>query len=761
MNVQPESGQEHVVAEAEENSSEMSLALTSTDNQRHRQRAVRNLLLAFRDWIDEHTFTPGWIPIQLQHPAFGYLVAVVAETAAIFLTFLLVHIFSPYLFPGLFEALAIAFVALIWGIGPGLLATLVGVVLLDFVILPPQFAFILQSINEIIALLLFLIVGLVICIAASLIEYDRREAQSLANSLATERAHIEAIIETVPDAVSIHDTNGRIVRLNTMGQRNAGSNRGSEPMAEHPQLFEVQTPDGVPLTEQDLPVARALQGEIVSSMELHYLDADGHARYASISAAPLHDRQGSIEGAVVITHDITPVRQAELRTQKTLKALLDMAEALVLEPDSSTPSGQLMLSTLDEGKSLSSVQVSRIAHRMAELTRSVLGCERVSITSVDERTHEIRSLAAVGLSLEQAQQWEARLPGFTLSELATIDKDAVQPSPNSIRIIDMTQPPFDHLSNPYNIHTMLLASMNIGDQLIGILSLDYGQEDHKYSAEEITLAKTVARLTALVLERERLLLEREESQATELALREANRRMDDFLGMTSHELKTPLTSIKGNTQLTLRQITKNLQNLQTMQGMLESTERQARLLDRLVNDLLDISRAQSDHLEMEMNLCDLAMIVREAIEEQQHIWLDRSIVLDIPEELDTSIVADADRIKQVVNNYLNNALKYSSEEKPVSVSLRTDQEQVRLSVHDEGAGLGIEAQEHIWERFHKVEGIVVRSSAESSTSGLGLGLYISKAIIEQHHGQVGVESSPSNGSTFWFTLPLASEEQRD
>lgn len=757
MNVQPESGQENTPGETEESSAAASIVLTSTIQKRTQQSALRSIVLVVKRWRFEHTFTPDWLPVQLQHPLFGYLVAVILQAVAVSLTYFLAHIFPTFLFSGLLDVLAIAFVALSWGIGPGVLASVASVVFLDYVILPPQFAMTLRSINDIVELLLFLLVCLVMCVVASRIERARRDTHTLANSLATERSRIEAIIETVPDAVSIHDIEGRIVRLNAMGQRNAGLNRGTEPMAEHPQRFEVQTLAGEPLSPDGLPVARALQGEIVSSAELRYLDADGHARYASISAVPLHDLQGTIEGAVVITHDITRLYEAEQRTQKTINALLAMAEALVLEPDSSTPSGQLLLSTLDEGMSLTSVQVARIAHRMAELTRSVLGCERVAITSIDARTNETRSLAAVGLSLEQAQHWKARMPGFTLSELAAIE-DAVQPSPDSIRIVNMTQPPFNDVANPFNIHTMLLASMNIGDQFVGILSLDFGAEDHKYTSEEIALARTVARLTALVIERERLLREREESQATELALREANRRMDDFLGMTSHELKTPLTSIKGNTQLTLRQISKNLQNLQTMQGMLESTERQARLLDRLVNDLLDISRAQSDRLELDMNLCNLVAIVREAIEEQRQIWVERAISLDYPEGLHSTIFADADRIKQVVNNYLNNALKYSDEDKSVGVSLQSEQEWVRLSVRDEGVGLSVAAQEHIWDRFHKVEGIEVRSSVQSSMVGLGLGLYISKAIIEQHQGQVGVESSPGNGSTFWFSLPLANEE---
>src|SRR2546421_12725393 len=172
-----------------------------------------------------------------------------------------------------------------------------------------------------------------------------------------------------------------------------------------------------------------------------------------------------------------------------------------------------------------------------------------------------------------------------------------------------------------------MAPMPVGEQLVGLLSLDFGGQEHDYSTDEIALAKAVAKLAALAIERDRLLRERADARASELALREANRRMDEFLGMTSHELKTPLTSIKGNTQLTVRQIKNSLQNIQKMQGMLESTERQIKLLDRLVDDLLDISRTQANHLELNPVPCDLAAIVREAVEEQRRVWPTRTITL--------------------------------------------------------------------------------------------------------------------------------------
>src|SRR5206468_11937321 len=140
--------------------------------------------------------------------------------------------------------------------------------------------------------------------------------------------------------------------------------------------------------------------------------------------------------------------------------------------------------------------------------------------------------------------------------------------------------------------------------------------------------------------RERLLRERENARANELALREANRRMDEFLGMTSHELKTPLTSIKGNTQLAVRQLRNNLQSIQKMQSMFESTERQIKLLDRLVNDLLDISRSQTNQLELSLAPCDLAIIVREVVEEQCRAWPNRTITLDLPGEMSVPVYAD-------------------------------------------------------------------------------------------------------------------------
>ncbi|GCE27295.1 hypothetical protein KDA_27790 [Dictyobacter alpinus] len=244
---------------------------------------------------------------------------------------------------------------------------------------------------------------------------------------------------------------------------------------------------------------------------------------------------------------------------------------------------------------------------------------------------------------------------------------------------------------------------------------------------------------------------------------EDNRRMDEFLSIASHELRTPMTTINGNIQLAMRRV-RGLSRpeggppdyedkLALIQELLSRAERQVRIQNRLVSDLLDVSRIQANRLELNIAECDLAAITREAVEDQRFSVPRRTILLhNVSPELSIPIQADADRIGQVITNFLTNALKYSDEDTTVDVDIQLQDTYARVSVHDKGPGLPEDERKRLWERFYRVPGIRIRSGSGMS---LGLGLYICHTIIELHNGQIGVDSTVGEGSTFWFMLPLA------
>ncbi|HKF36184.1 MAG TPA: HAMP domain-containing sensor histidine kinase, partial [Ktedonobacteraceae bacterium] len=257
---------------------------------------------------------------------------------------------------------------------------------------------------------------------------------------------------------------------------------------------------------------------------------------------------------------------------------------------------------------------------------------------------------------------------------------------------------------------------------------------------------------------------RREAEMQARVLRETQTQMETFLAMAGHELKTPLTYIKLSLQSMRRRLEKLVRTSsrtpeefsQKVTPILQEfahTDQQVALVERLVNDMLDVSRIRAGRLNLHYEFADLGMIVEQAVNEQRQVAPRRTLLLQLPEARPMPIYADADRLAQVVTNYLTNALKYSPIEQPVLVGLDVVDHQVRVWVRDQGPGLPKEEQAQIWECFHRVQGIEALSG---NGDGLGLGLHICRIIIEHHQGQVGVESTPGQGSTFWFTLPLAS-----
>jgi PAS domain S-box-containing protein len=245
----------------------------------------------------------------------------------------------------------------------------------------------------------------------------------------------------------------------------------------------------------------------------------------------------------------------------------------------------------------------------------------------------------------------------------------------------------------------------------------------------------------------------------------AERRKQEFLSMVSHELRTPLTSIMGFIDLALlcselfpRPLSPEAEKLLgKMETGLKRATRQVEVETRLVEELLEVTRLEMHKFELSLQQENLVTIVQETVANQQQAARTRQIELVLPPDELVPVIADAGRVGQVLTNYLSNALKFAPVDQVVSVHLEVEASSARVLVRDQGPGLTPEQQPRVWERFYQV----AAPGRQGPDGGLGLGLAIAKAIVEQHQGQVGVESAPGHGATFWFTLPIEVSPVKD
>lgn len=262
--------------------------------------------------------------------------------------------------------------------------------------------------------------------------------------------------------------------------------------------------------------------------------------------------------------------------------------------------------------------------------------------------------------------------------------------------------------------------------------------------------------------RKRLEREREEAHASELALKETTQRLDEFLATAAHDLRSPLAvtttaidlAISRVERLAVATAIENLpqaQKLGPIRSCLDEARNSVDRLSRMVSMLFDTAQVRAGTLRLRLGTCRLARVVREQVDALRKANPHRDIRLETPHNRSVRVVADADRIGQVVANYVTNALKYSPDDQPIHVRVAAEGTLARVSVRDHGRGLPSTEQERIWERFYRVRSV---QPSNKQATGLGLGLHISKTIIDLHGGQVGVESAVGAGSTFWFTLPL-------
>ena len=219
-----------------------------------------------------------------------------------------------------------------------------------------------------------------------------------------------------------------------------------------------------------------------------------------------------------------------------------------------------------------------------------------------------------------------------------------------------------------------------------------------------------------------------------------------FVADAAHELRSPLTNLRGTIEVTLRRP----RSIEEYQESLAIAAAEIERLSRLTNDLLVLSRADAGQLVCRPASCDVVEIAANAIAASAHRATERRVHIDLAAPARLPIVADADRLRQVVDNLLDNGLRHAPEGTTLTVTAEARNGDVVVAVRDRGLGLTAEQQTRIFDRFYRAD-----ESRARSSGGLGLGLPIAKAIVEAHHGTLAVQSAPGAGCTFVVTLPAA------
>jgi PAS domain S-box-containing protein len=227
-------------------------------------------------------------------------------------------------------------------------------------------------------------------------------------------------------------------------------------------------------------------------------------------------------------------------------------------------------------------------------------------------------------------------------------------------------------------------------------------------------------------------------------LKNEEERKNTFISMVSHELKTPLTSIKSYVQILLSKAAKEKDDFRI--NVLTRTDAQVKKMVKMIEDFLNLSRLEDGKIQLNKESFDLYPLVREVVDDVKVLLSSHTISL---QGCNVSIYADKEKMGHVLTNLLSNAIKYSPPGGKVTLGCEKNNKSVRIFVKDEGIGINAKAQKHIFGRFYRVE-----DEKTKNVSGFGMGLYLVAELLRYHNSQIDVESEEGRGSTFYFTLPV-------
>jgi len=584
---------------------------------------------------------------------------------------------------------------------------------------------------------------------------DARQAAELA----TERVNtLDAVFQAMNEGITVIDREGQVLVSNNTASKFLGvSLHTKELLTTWLQRFPVYTLHGQPVTEEDFPISRALRGERIRGERFATTRSDGSQRVIEVNVTPLLDSTKEQIGLVSAFRDITQQMRVEQRIRHALETMLHVAEAVSGITD-----------------------IKEILRSVLSMTMTTLNCDRGMVQLYDQEKHVFTPLLSLGFSPEVERQWlidqdawlnptSDHYHGFQTqlmeghATLVSADQfQAQQDQPGEFGNLMILAAPITHSNHLHGL-ILLDRSQSPANGIVQPASR-HDSHRHEFSVWDMAIIEGIAQLAGLAVEQARWQQEALDARTSEAAMREANTLKDEFLAITAHEFRTPLTVILAHCQIALRALRKVAGQEQStvefsshLNENLSTIEEQTHQLTNIVNSFLEVTQINRGQLTLKLEEVDVANLAQQVIADHSATSTAHTITCSIEQaERPYIVMGDSARLQQIIANLVQNAIKYSPLGGPVTVSLcqiinGNGKAFIEVRVQDKGIGIPKDAQARLFERFYRAPNI-----HGDKTRGIGLGLYIVAQLLRMHGGTIAVESNGNlgEGSRFIFTLPM-------
>jgi PAS domain S-box-containing protein len=548
-----------------------------------------------------------------------------------------------------------------------------------------------------------------------------REAAGLVDRL---RSSLATTLKSIGDAVIATDTAGAVTLMNGVAEALTGWSEADAIGRALPDVFRIVNEHTRASVTN--PVERVLESGGVVGLANHTLLISRGGRDVPIddSGAPIRDEQGAITGVVLVFRDVT-----ERKRDEAQKAFLDSATRALSE----------------------SLDYERSVARVAELAVPALAdwCA-VDLVAPGSRSPKRLAVAHVDpAKVEMAKELDARyppdpdaktgVPNVLRTGLAEVYGDI----PDELLVAGCVDAEHLRIARALGLRSAMIVPFVARGRVLGAMTFVFAESGRAYDASQLRFAEELARRCATALENA---LHYAAEQQARLAADLASRAKDEFLAVVSHELRTPLNAILGWAKM----LTSWKFEEARQKSALETIQRNAVAMAQLIEDLLDMSRVISGKMRLDAQRIELAPIVEAAIDSVRPAAAARGV--DVVATLDPVVVVlgDPTRLQQIAWNLLSNAVKFSRKGGRVDVVLTADDASASLVVADSGKGIAPEFLPWVFEPFRQED-----ASTSRAIGGLGLGLAITRRLVELHGGHVRAESAGlAQGARFTVTLPV-------